>query len=307
MKIGEQRQKQRVVIEHFFKVRDGPGFVDSISAEAAAEVIENPAGCHFFQSELDLRKQVGVVGAGGFAQAKGEFGGTGKFGGAAESAVLPVDGGAEFFAGELNGLVVRGVCGMGGIVQLGEDFDDFAILLGEGFRLFFPGAGDAAQDVRKGGHSAAGGRGEISPAEKGDAVRGKKHGQRPSAGSAGEEVMRGLIDAVQVGALFAVHFDVDEEFVHHLGDFGVGEGFARHHMAPVAGGVSDGEQDRAVLAFGFGQRGGAPLAPVDRIFGVLEQIGAQRAGEEVFGGHGGPVVFQANGRMDHCADSDNEE
>ena len=52
-------------------------------------------------------------------------------------------------------------------------------------------------------------------------------------------------------------------------------------MAPVAGGVSDGEQDGDAAGLRLGERLVAPLLPVDRVVLVLEQVRARRAGQPV--------------------------
>ncbi len=49
--------------------------------------------------------------------------------------------------------------------------------------------------------------------------------------------------------------------------------FVRHDMAPVAGGITDAEEDRFILGFGKRQRLRAPFPPVDGIVGVLQEIG----------------------------------
>ena len=51
------------------------------------------------------------------------------------------------------------------------------------------------------------------------------------------------VDAVQVGALFAIDLDADEQVVHELGRRLVLERLVLHDVAPVAGGVADGEED----------------------------------------------------------------
>jgi hypothetical protein len=56
----------------------------------------------------------------------------------------------------------------------------------------------------------------------------------------------------------------------------------RHDMAPVAGGVADGEQDRLVFARRFGERLWPPGPPIHRIVLVLEEIGTGFASEAVF-------------------------
>ncbi len=98
-----------------------------------------------------------------------------------------------------------------------------------------------------------------------------------------------LIDGVEVGPFFAVDLDVDEEIVHQPGDLFVFEGFVGHDVAaPVAGGVADGQQDRLVAVARLGEGVGAPLAPIDRIVLVLEEIRARRVGELVC--HDGAIL-----------------
>src|SRR6185369_8206525 len=61
------------------------------------------------------------------------------------------------------------------------------------------------------------------------------------------------------------------------------EGLVRHHMAPVAGGVADREQDRYIPRPGLRERLLGPGPPIDRIARVLEQIRAGRVAEPVHG------------------------
>ena len=89
-----------------------------------------------------------------------------------------------------------------------------------------------------------------------------------------EHLVRGLVDLVEVGPLLAVDLDVDEEAVHHLRDLGILERLVRHHVAPVAGRVADREQDRLVLGARARERLLAPRVPVDRVVGVLLEVGA---------------------------------
>ncbi len=54
-----------------------------------------------------------------------------------------------------------------------------------------------------------------------------------------------------------------------------------HDVAPVAGGVADGEEDRLVFLARLGERLLAPGIPVDRVVGVLEEVRALLGGEVV--------------------------
>ena len=58
-------------------------------------------------------------------------------------------------------------------------------------------------------------------------------------------------------------------------------------MAPVAGGISDGEENGFVLAAGFLKGRFAPRQPVHRIVGVLPKIGTLLVDERV--GEGGRI------------------
>ncbi len=89
------------------------------------------------------------------------------------------------------------------------------------------------------------------------------------------------VDGVDVGALLAVDLDVHEQLVHDLGRGGIFEALVGHHVTPVAGGVTDGEQDGLAGALGFGQGVGSPRPPVDRIIAVLEKVGAGFAAQAV--------------------------
>jgi hypothetical protein len=55
------------------------------------------------------------------------------------------------------------------------------------------------------------------------------------------------VDRIDVRPLLPIDLDVDEVLVHVCRGLGVLEGLALHHMAPVAGGIADREQDWPVL------------------------------------------------------------
>ena len=64
------------------------------------------------------------------------------------------------------------------------------------------------------------------------------------------------------------------------------EAFVRHHVAPMAGGVPDRQQDRFARPFCLGECFRSPRPPMDGIFLVLEKIGARLVLQAVFA-HGG--------------------
>src|SRR5690606_11789498 len=68
----------------------------------------------------------------------------------------------------------------------------------------------------------------------------------------------------------------------HVGrGFRVLERLALHHVAPVAGGVADRQQDRPILRTRPGERLLAPGIPVDRVVLVLEEVRARLLGQAI--------------------------
>jgi len=55
------------------------------------------------------------------------------------------------------------------------------------------------------------------------------------------------VEIINVRALFTVHLDVDKVLIHDFGDVLVVKALASHDVAPVAGRVADGNEDRFVL------------------------------------------------------------
>ncbi len=116
------------------------------------------------------------------------------------------------------------------------------------------------------------------PAKERLALGREEHGERPAALRA-HGLGRGLIELVDIGAFLAVDLHVDEQLVHQRRGFGIGEALVVHHMAPVARGVADGEQDRLVLGLGLGEASGPQGRQCDRIVLVEQKIGACFLGE----------------------------
>ena len=102
-------------------------------------------------------------------------------------------------------------------------------------------------------------------------VRCQKHSERPAAGTVHGNARR-HINCIHIGTLLPVNFDWNEGAVEHCRYFLRLEGFMRHDMAPVAGGITDAQKNGLVLPFGFFQRRSPPRTPVHRIFRMLKQI-----------------------------------
>ena len=143
---------------------------------------------------------------------------------------------------------------------------------------------DPAQDFLEGGEPEARGLWKIGPAEERNPVLViQKHGERPSTGAPREQVLRTLVDPIQIRALLPVDLDVDKELVHELRGARILKGFVGHDVAPVARGVAHREQDRLPFVCGFLESLFAPRVPVDRVGCVLEEVGTGLGRESVGG------------------------
>jgi len=96
-----------------------------------------------------------------------------------------------------------------------------------------------------------------------------------------EVMQRRHVDLIDVGPLLAIHFDIDEQLVHHLRGRFILEALMRHHVTPVTSGITDREQYWSIAALGFRQRLGSPGPPIDRIVLVLQQIRTGLCGETI--------------------------
>ena len=89
------------------------------------------------------------------------------------------------------------------------------------------------------------------------------------------------VDGIDVGSLLPVDLHVDEQLVHAGSDGVVLEGLVGHDVAPVARRVAHRQQDRSIERTGRLEGRLAPRVPVDRVVGVLAEVGAGRGGETV--------------------------
>ena len=112
----------------------------------------------------------------------------------------------------------------------------------------------------------------VRAAEERLALRREEDGHRPAA-VPGERDDGVHVERVDVGPFLAVDLDVHEALVHQRRRLVVLEGLVLHHVAPVAGGVADREEHRLVLGPGLREGLLAPRVPVDRVVGVLEEVG----------------------------------
>ena len=262
-----------LVVEHFLEVGDKPAVIDGIAVKTAAEVVVHAAFGHLAEGEGGHFERFGVLREGVIAQEEVEDDGPGELGGGAEAAEFGIEGTAEVVEGGFEGVGVQDArigADFGGAGDFGDDGfagSEDLVAFGE------PGLIDLLEDGGKAGTAIAGVGGEIGAAEEGFQVGSEPDGHGPPAGPGGG-LDEGHVDAVHVGAFLAVDLDGDEVAVEQGADGLVFERFSLHDVAPVAGGVADGEEDGLVFRAGFGESLLAPGVPIDGIVGVLEQVWA---------------------------------
>ena len=114
------------------------------------------------------------------------------------------------------------------------------------------------------------------------AVRGQEHAHRPAA-AAGQGLERVHVQGIDIRSLLTVDLDAHEAVVEHLCGRRVRERLAVHHVAPVAGGIADGQEHGQVAGTRLGERVRSPGMPVHGIVGMLEQVRARLGGQPVAG------------------------
>ena len=142
--------------------------------------------------------------------------------------------------------------------------------------------GDMSEQIAKRGHAMAGlGRKIGAGVERPLIVVHQKHRQRPATAATAEHLLCQLVELVDVRPLFAIDLDIDEALVHERRRGFILEGFVRHYVAPVTGGIADREQNGFVLAPRQRQRLLTPGVPVHGVASVLTQVGAGFARQTV--------------------------
>ena len=141
-----------------------------------------------------------------------------------------------------------------------------------------PGVGDGLQDLIEARHAVSRPRRPVRAAEERLALGRQKNRHRPAAPPS-HHLHRVHVNLIEVRPLLAVHLDTDEVFVQQPGNLGILEALVGHHVAPMAGRISDRQKDRLLLQSGQRQRLGPPRPPVYGVAGVLQQVGAQFASQ----------------------------
>ena len=242
--------QQRVVVEHLLEVGDEPLGVDRVAGEAAADLVVDAAAHHPVERAGDVLAL--AAGHQELEDARGR-----ELGGVAEPAVSRI-GRREQAADRAVEDRLRQVVGrLLDPRDRREALADAVGCLAELLALVAVAVGGRLHHLAEARHALARLGREVGAAVERDALGVEEDGERPAA-LAGHPLDGLHVDVVDVGALLAVDLDRDEPLVHVGGGVLVLEGLALHHVAPVAGGVPDREQDRLV---GLPRLAAGPPAP----------------------------------------------
>ncbi len=264
--------QQGLIVEHLFEMGQQPLSVRGISVESETDVIPHPPQPHGGEGLFHHSEGLVVPGMVVVPEEEEELVGGRKFGGPTEPAVLPVEASPDLGEGALQhiGADLPGPLVAEGPGQVARDG---ARRLQELFPLAGPELLDLGTEFDQPRSAEPVPPGDVGAGEEGLFVRGHEDGEGPAA-AARHHLTCGHIDGVDVGTLLPIHLDADEGIVEVAGRRFILEGFPLHDVAPVAGGVSHGQEDRLVLLLGLFKGRVAPRVPVHRITGVLKQIWA---------------------------------
>ncbi len=279
-----QAEEGPVVVEHLLEMRDRPLGVHAVAAEASAELVVNAPVGHPRERHANDRHRFVVALAQCRAQAQHEIGRMRELGRGPEAAVVRVE--TPLQSGQRQRRRRRRQRAL--VRRSGLETRERVLqprgLLGDRLALLPIRGGDPRQQVEESRQPVTALARKIRAAEEGRTLRREEHRERPAPRAARHQRMRHLIDLVKVRTLLAVDLDVDEVRVHGRRDGRVLERLVRHHVAPVARRVADGEQDRLAFAPRESERFLAPGMPIDGVARVLQQVRARFSRKAI--GHG---------------------
>ena len=146
--------------------------------------------------------------------------------------------------------------------------------------LVLPALGNAPQQGEK-AHPPVHVLGRVVGAAVEGVQVGREEDRHGPAALAGEPHHGGHVDVIEIRPFLPIDLNTDEVLREKLGNLLALEGFVLHNMAPVAGGVADGEENGLVLVPRFLKGFLAPGKPLHGVVGVLEQVGTRLVDEVV--------------------------
>ena len=267
-------------------MREEPLAVGRVAVEAAAEVILDSAALEGVEGELEDPLQLCVSPFRDRRREDAQRAVRRKLWRAAETSEGRVEGATQLVEVpiEVEATERLGVLRRVGDSPAGEEIDhrlaDAIPLLFDLFALLGPEAIEVLDQRREAGASRHVLGREVGPGVPRLAVGGQPHRVRPTA-VPGHQLRHLHVDLVDVGAFFPIDLHADESAVEELGDAGTLEGLPLHHVTPVAGRVADGEEDRSIELASARERLVPPRVPVDRVAGVLAEVGTRLENQAV--------------------------
>ena len=272
MRVEVSRCEKRVVVEHLLEVRDEPPLVGGVAVKAPPDLVVDATGAHRVERLRHPSERALVAYRVMSAQEDVQAEAVGKLRARSEAAVRFVDARrkhARHLREEI-GRHLRLPSRPGGHLrdhpgQLRRALLDLAPLV-------LVRIGDGRHHRRKGRHPVTRQRREIGPRVERLQIRRQKDGERPATAPPHDLYGR-LVDLIEIRSLLPVHLHVHEEAIHERGGLFALEGLALHDVTPVAGAVTDGEENRPVLRARPRKRLLAPRIPVDGVVAVLREVG----------------------------------
>ena len=244
--------------------------VRGIAGKASSDLVIDAAPGHLLQGLLRHAPGLFFPGEGGVAQQEQQVLGRGELGGCAEAAELLVEDPLQLLIGPPGQLRVD-LPGLQGPLPAQEGAELPGGLL-EALPVPLPLALHRLEQRDQAKLPPPVLPGQIGPGEEGLPLRGEQQGQGPAA--AAVEGHAGLhIHRVHVRPLLPVHLHRHEAPVQDPGHLRALKGLPGHHMAPVAGGVANGEEDGFSLPAGLFKGFLPPGVPVYGVLCVLQQVG----------------------------------
>ena len=270
----------RLVVQHLLEVRHSPVGVDRIAVKTAADVVAHAAERHGLQRLRHHEGRRVVACARGLTQEKQQLARTRKLRRAPKPAARLVERLRKLRDTLLQRIRVGHVSARRHRSQPPDLFREiFSRQLHFGAFLL-PHADDLAKDLRKSRPSPPRVGREIGASVKRLEIGRQPHAHRPAARPR-RRLHERHVDAIDVGPLFAIHFDGDEIAIQDVGNRLAFERLVGHHVAPVAGRIANRQKDRAVELAGLVERLLPPGVPVDRILGVLQKVWAALGSETI--------------------------
>src|SRR5256714_6587309 len=266
----------RLIVKHFLEMRHVPVGVDRIPVKSTTDMIVYSTSRHLSQCQQDhfqsmlpgIRIRIARV----EARQKIQRDRPRKFWGTTETAFVRIKSSRKLLVSRLqnNGINFSGRSLVFG--SFAQCINNVRSLPRNFCAIIFPGFGNPLQNSLESRMTKSVFRGEIGSTDKRCELWSKPYAHRPAA-TARCCLDESHVNAIHIGSLFTIDFNVHKLASHDVGGGSIFEGLMRHDVAPVTGGITDREKNGLVFASRFFERLLPPGKPFHRVIGVLEQVG----------------------------------